>query len=70
MEKWKEVQSASGERNITIIWRNKMDKVEMQTQCLACQWNKMCAEPPAMTEEEVLAKISLGEETVGEKRIS
>ena len=35
-----------------------MTKVEQQVECLSCQWNKNCVEPPTMTKLEVEGKMA------------
>ncbi len=34
-----------------------VNKVEQQVDCMTCQWNKMCVDPPSMTEAEVKEKV-------------
>lgn len=41
-----------------------MNKTEAQVQCVTCQWNKYCIEPPSMTKEEVEEKLNKSKEEV------
>ena len=40
------------------------NSITQQAECLACQWNKHCIEPPSMTTEEVKAKMEEAKDKV------